>query len=153
MKGIPLFPWTDYISLCVIKRPLYLKKNPALTLMYKRCYSVCCPFTLILTMERKPLRAAQRHRLYTYIINSDPALAEVGPYLEKYGFIQYEQGNLIKSIEMGGAIAYNALRLYLGRDCDLMYSLLRTHEQNFRWVWVRSSGQVVPAVSKRGGLY
>ena len=94
-------------------------------------------------MERKPLRAAQRHRLYTYIINSDPALAEVGPYLEKYGFIQYEQGNLIKSIEMGGAIAYNALRLYLGRDCDLMYSLLRTHEQNFRWVWVRSSGQVV----------
>jgi len=94
-------------------------------------------------MARKPLSADQRHRLYTYIINHDKQLVHVGPFLERHGFIKYKENNLIKSVERGGAIAYNALRFHLGKDCDMMYSWLRTLQQKYRWVWVRSTGQVV----------
>ena len=69
-------------------------------------------------MNRKPLRAAQRWRLYTYVHNCDD-MEGVGSLLDRYGFIKYEDNNLVKSVERGGCIAFNALRLYLGEKSDM----------------------------------
>ena len=100
-------------------------------------------------MYRKPLRDAQRWRLYTYIHNCDD-LEYVGPLLHKYGFIKYEDDNLIKSVERGGAIAYNALRLFLSEKSDMFSSWLRTPEQNFHYVWISAKdGKLVHRSSEQ----